>query len=311
MAIIFGGIKLVLLFIALAWSANFSVKHIKYLGSIFKIRLFAFGILLGLVTSLPELSLGINATLDKVAELSVGNLIGGIIVMLGLILGASLLLNRKVETDGSLASLLPIVIGIFSIIIFGMDGKYGLFDGLAMIVIYLLLILNLYRLNHFGNHVNIEIVDTNKIGKSIILVIAGIICLLISSHWIVSTTIDLLSYIPVSQLLMGLIIFSIGTNLPEISIAITSWHKKSSELSLSHLLSSSFTNILIIGILAFFRPITFEANAVFWTSAIFLGVILILFTLFYYSGKQLNRQEGAVLLFGYILFIVANFWLHR
>jgi len=161
MPIIFDALKILLLFIALGWSADFAVKNIKYLGAVLKIRLFAFGILLGLITSLPELSLGINATIDRATALSVGNLLGGIIVMLGLILGASLLLNRKITTDGRLASLIPTVLVIFSPILLGIDGKYSLSDGIAMIGLYVGLIFYLYRLNHFSNHKHIEIYCRN------------------------------------------------------------------------------------------------------------------------------------------------------
>jgi len=299
-------LTLLFLFIALGWSANFAVKNIKYLGAVLKIRLFVFGILLGLITSLPELSLGINATIDNATALSVGNLLGGIIVMLGLILGASLLLNRKIVTDGRLASLIPTVLVIFSPVLLGVDGRYGFFDGLAMIGLYAGLIFYLYRLNHFGDHKHIEITDSNRGSKSIILVVVGIIGILIASHWIVAITLDLLNYIQISQLVIGLVVFSIVTNLPEISIAITSRRKKSSELSLSHLLSSSFTNVLVLGILALIRPIIFDTNSAFWIVALFLGIILILFTYFYHSGKKMDRREGAILLAGYILFITVN-----
>ncbi|MFA5184750.1 MAG: hypothetical protein WC456_04480 [Patescibacteria group bacterium] len=301
-------LRLLLLFIVLGWSANFAVKNIKYLGVILKIRLFAFGILLGLVTSLPELSLGINATIDRVAALSVGNLLGGVIVMLGLILGVSLLINRKIDTDGRLAALIPTVLVIFCPVLFGLDGRYGLFDGLMMIIIYASLIFYLYHLNHFNNHKNIEITDSDRIGKAIILTIAGIIGVLIASHWIVEITLDLLNYIQVSKFVIGLLFFSIGTNLPEISIAITSWHKKSSELSLSHLLSSSFTNVLILGILAFIRPITFAAGPAFWIMAVSLGLMLALFAYFYHSDKKMDWREGAVLVAGYIIFIIVSIY---
>ncbi|PKL72098.1 hypothetical protein CVV26_03015 [Candidatus Kuenenbacteria bacterium HGW-Kuenenbacteria-1] len=309
MPILFDSLMLLFLFVALGWSANFAVKNIKYLGAVLKIRLFAFGILLGIITSLPELSLGINATIDQATTLSVGNLLGGVIVMLGLILGISLLLNRKIKTDGRLSSLIPTVLVIFSPILFGIDGKYGLFDGLIMVGLYLGLIFYLFRLNHFSNHVYIKIVDKNKVIKSTIFAIASVIGILIASHWIVKITLDLLNYIQVSQLVIGLIIFSIGTNLPEISVAITSWRKKSSELSLSHLLSSSFTNVLVLGILALLRPIIFDTNLAYWIVALFLGVILVLFTNFYYSDKKMDRREGAILFAGYVLFIIVNFYL--
>jgi len=309
MSILFDALKLLSLFIALGWAANFTVKNIKYLGAVLKVRLFAFGILLGLITSLPELSVGINATIDRATALSVGNLLGGVIVMLGLILGVSLLLNKKIATDGRLASLIPTVLVIFSPILFGVDGKYGLLDGLAMIGLYVGLIFYLYHLNHFSNHKHIEITNSNRVGKSIVLAIVGIIGVLVASHWIIGITLDLLNYIQVSQLVIGLVVFSIGTNLPEISIAITSWRKKSSELSLSHLLSSSFTNVLVLGVLALLRPIIFDTNSAFWIVAIFLGVILTLFAYFYHSGKKMDRREGLILLIAYVLFVTLNIYL--
>lgn len=308
MPILFDALKLLLLFIALGWSADFAVKNIKYLGVVLKIRLFTFGILLGLITSLPELSLGINATIDQATALSVGNLLGGVIVILGLILGTSLILNRKIATDGRLLPLVPTVLVIFSPIFFGVDGKFSLIDGLVMVGLYVGLIFYLYSLNHFSNNKHIEITDSNRVGKSIVFAIAGIIGIIIASHWIVGITLDLLNYIQVSQLVVGLMVFSIGTNLPEISIAITSWRKKSSELSLSHLLSSSFTNVLILGILAIIRPIIFDTNSAFWIVALFLGIILILFAYFYHSGKKMDRREGVILLVGYILFIAVNIY---
>jgi len=306
MMILLDSLKLLLLFISLGWSANLAVKNINYLGSVLKIRLFAFGILLGLITSLPEISLGINATIDQAVSLSVGNLFGGIIVMLGLILGTSLILNRTVATDGRLASLIPTVLVIFSPVLFGFDGKFDLFEGLVMVGLYVGLIFYLYHLNHFSINKHIEITDGSRVGKSIIFTIAGILGVIVSSHWVVEITLDLLKYIQVSQLVIGVVVFSIGTNLPEISIAITSWRKKSSELSLSHLLSSSFTNVLVFGVLALLRPIIFDTNSAFWIVAVFLGVILVLFSYFYYSGKKMDRREGIILLAVYIMFILVN-----
>ncbi len=305
MPILLDLLLLLILFIALGWAANFTVNNIKYIGATLKIRLFAFGILLGLISNLPELFLGINATVNDVATVSVGNLIGGIIFRLGLILGAGLLIHKKIITDGCLKFLIPTILVIFSPIMLGVDGKYGFFDGLLMVSLYIGLIFYLYHLNHFGHHHIIK-KDDNHIAKSFLIAFIGIIITLITSHWIVKITLDLLNYVKVSQLLIGLIVFSIGTNLPEISIAFTSWRKKSPELSLSVLLSSTFTNVLVLGTLTIIQPIIFDTSLVFWTSALFSSIILILFTYFYYSGKKMDRREGAILLAGYILFIMVN-----
>ncbi len=112
--------------------------------------------------------------------------------------------------------------------------------------------------------------------------------------------------INISKLFVGLVIFSIGTNLPEISIALASWRKKSSELSLSHLVSSSFTNVLLLGLLASFNTINFQVNISYWLVAIFMFLLLILFSIFYYTGKKLSRNEGFILVFIYLLFLVSS-----
>lgn len=306
MAVLSDLLSLLFLFVVLGWAADLAVKNVKYIGAVLKIRLFAFGILLGFITTLPELSLGVNATINQAIALSVGNLLGGIIVILGLILGASLLLSRNINTDGRLASLIPAVLVIFSPVVFGIDGEYGLFDGLAMAGLYAGLIFYLYRLNHFSNHEHVEITDRNKTTKSVIFAAIGIIGIIAASHWIVEMTLDLLDYVLVSQLVVGLIVFAIGTNLPEISIAVISWRKRSPELSLSHLLSSAFTNVLVLGVLASLRPIAFSVDSAYWITALFLGAILALFTYFYHSDKEMSWREGAILLAMYILFMATN-----
>ena len=307
MSILIDSLLLLILFAILGVAADFTVRNIKYITSVLKIRLFAFGILLGLITTLPELSVGINSTLDNAASLSVGNLLGGIMVIFGLILGVSLILNWEVSSEDGIKILIPEIAFIFSPILLGLDGKYGLLDGLVMIVLYLGLIFYLYRANHVFNLPNLNIINKNKIAKAAFISIIGVITILLSSHWIVKTTLDLLNYINVSKLVVGVLFFAIGTNLPEITITIASWRKKTSELCLSHLLSSAFANILILGILASIKPITFIIGPAFWLLAIFMALILLLFLLFYFSGKKMNRREGFMLLSIYILFVIANF----
>ncbi|MFH1583090.1 MAG: hypothetical protein ABIB72_02100 [Candidatus Falkowbacteria bacterium] len=311
MPILIDSLLLIFLFAVLGVAANLAVKNIKYITSVLKIRLFAFGILLGLITSLPELSVGINATVDKVASLSVGNLLGGIMVIFGLILGVSLILNRQIATSGNIKTLIPGVAVIFSPVLFGLDGSYGLLDGLAMICLYLGLIFYLYRANHSFGIPHINIINKNKITKAAFISMVGIIVILLASHWIVKITLDLLNYINVSKLVIGVLVFAIGTNLPEITITIASWRKKTSELSLSLLLSSAFTNVLILGILASIRPIAFTVGPAYLALAIFMALILSSFLFFYHSNKKMDRREGLILLLIYILFVGINFWIAK
>lgn len=302
-------ILLLLLFGLLGLAANFVVKKIKYIASALKVKVFVFGVLLGIVTTLPELSVGLNTTLDDVSGLSAGNILGGIIVILGLVLGSSLVLNRKTITDGNLKTLLPQVIIIFLPILFGLDGRFGLLDGLLMVGLYFALIYHLYLANHSFMSEGLVVIEKNKVSKAILLSVVGIISVLLISHWVVRVAGNLLQGWDISKLMFGLIIFSLGTNLPEISIALMSWRKKASELSLSYLLSSSLANVLVLGILAVLRPIAITIGPAYYVLAISIFIILALFLFFYRSDKEMSRFEGLILLSVYLLFLFANFWL--
>ncbi len=308
MTIIFDGLLLFLLFLLLGILADFLVENVTHIGKALRIRIFTFGILLGLVTTLPELFLGIKASIDQVGALSVGNILGGVVVILGLVLGMSLILHREILTHSKLSSLLPMIFVIFSPILFGLDGSFGLFDGISMIGLYLGLIFYLYQKNHFGNSFGFGIVNRNTLNKALFLSVSSIIGILITSHFIVERTLHLLESIDVNEFIIGLLVFSFGTNLSEIIIAITSWKKKVFDLSLSHILSSTFTHVLVLGILAVFQPIYFKIDVNYWVTAFFLGITLLLFAYFYHSDKKMERREGWILVCVYFLFILTSFY---
>lgn len=302
---------LVILFIFLALAADLVVKNVSYLAKVLQIRLFALGIILAIITTLPELSVGINASREGIAGLSVGNILGGVVVIFGLVLGLSLLFNRQVETDGELKSIVPQIAIIFLPLILGSDGVFSLLDGLILILAYLALVYYLYRTSrHFLNFgEGIAILEKKKILRAAFFSLVGIILVLLVSGQIVEVTTKILERWQVSRLVVGLLIFSVGTNLPEISIALTSWRKKASELSLSYLLSSAVANVLVLGVLSIINPLVFKINYSYYSLVLFLAVILSLLVIFYRSHKRLDRAEGAVLFLFYLLFLAVNFYL--
>jgi len=300
---------LLLLFILLGLSADWAVENIKIIATALRIRLFVFGILLGLITTLPELALGINAIINDISIISIGNILGGVIVMLCFILGGTLLFGREIETDGRLQFVLPASVVIFSPIILGLDGFYSTYDGLIMVLLYLGLIFYLYKINHSYKSLAKKNITEKKISKAFLLSILSIVGILFISHYIIKLTTELLNYFKISQLFIGLIVFSIGTNLPEITIVLASWRKKASDLSLSLLFSSAFTNILVLGILTTISPIVFNLNLHFWLLAIFLLFTLILFIIFYHSDKKLDKKEGLILFLVYLLFLIFNLFI--
>ena len=103
--------------------------------------------------------------------------------------------------------------------------------------------------------------------------------------------------------LVGLIAFSFGTNLPELTVTIRSWRRHIRDLSMSTLIGSALTNGLTIGAFALMTPILITINysylALFVGNIVLLGVL----SLFYQSGKSFTRAEGVTLIALYVLTI--------
>lgn len=299
-------IVLIILFLILGASAHFTVKNIQLISRKLGIKIFALGIILGIITSLPEMILGINASIKNIPNVSVGNLFGGIMILFGIILGISLVLNRKIKTDGNIFQLLPQVLFIFFPLLLGLDGKFSRIDGFIILITYILLLFYLYKRNKNTQNIKVTLIKKQEILKSIFIIMISVTTLILISNIIIKISSDLLYKINITPLVMGLLLFSIGTNLPEIMITLTSWRKKDTELPLSHITGSAIANIMILGLICTFKPIFINIDVSYIMLMIFITLILTLVIIFYKTGKSLNKIEGLFLILLYILFVYFN-----
>lgn len=307
MSIFLNVLILLALFALLGIAADLAVNNIRFIAQSLKLKLFALGIILGLFTTLPELAVGINANIEGAGALSVGNIMGGIVVLIGLILGTSLILNKKIDTSESLKTIFPASLVILSPFVLGANGNLTALDGFIMVALYAALIFYIYHQNRDKNlDGSLAIIDKGKVGKAIVLALFGVIAVMMLSHFIVQITLALLANSNLSKLFIGVIIFAIGTNLPEISISLSAWRKKSGDLSLSHLLSSAFTNIFVLGSLAILSPISFKTDLVYYVLVFFVTLMIVLLFIFARTDKKLSRKEGLAMLIVYIIFVIIN-----
>ena len=313
MAVFINCLLLLVLFWLLGVAANIAVNNIKRLAAILKLRFFAVGVLMAIATTLPELAIGVHASLNNVTTISVGNLLGGIPLIFGAILGIGLILNRKISTAQETRSIIPEIIVIFSPILLGLNGKYGTWDGIIIIGLYLAVLFYIARgrLSKQSMEETQEEMQYYSTIRILSLSLIGLGLIVLLSSWILLTTTSLLKQLQISELILGIVVFSIGTNLPEFTIVVASWYKKVPELSLDYLIGSALANVLVLGILALLRPIEFAVDYSFIVLGAFLGIMLVLFIIFYRSDKEMDRQEGFVLFGVYVLFLVVNFIIIR
>lgn len=305
MEIVVSLIAIAILFYILGKSADLVVINTRNIGERFGIKIFFLGLMLGFLTSLPEFSIGINALAKNIVNISFGNLIGGIFVLLGFVLGLGLVLNRKIATDGRLSTILPGVFLLLLPILLGADGAISTLDGVVLILGYLFVIYHAYKQEKQRAQQKHQITTTKKeLIKTFFFLIIGLASVIVVSNLIINISLSLLERWNISKLLVGVLFFSVGTNLPEIIVTIRSWRQHTKELSLSNIYGSALANTFIIGLLSSINPITITINGSYLVVAVFMLFLLGAFAYFYESGRELTKREGIILFSLYFVFII-------
>lgn len=302
-------LTLIALFFLLGKSADFLIDGIRVLGARLKIKTIYLGFVLGFLTTLPELFIGIHAISKDAGEIAFGNLIGGVIVLLGFVMGLNVILQNNIKIIDGLKKSFLVLMGLYLILplIFILDGSINFLEGIALIIFYVALISFWLQKRTRGRHEKID--ENANYKRAVIFAIFGIVGIIIFSRFIISVALLLLEGLNISKLMMGIIVFSIGTNLPEIIVVFESWRKKVKNIALGNLLGSATTNIFIIGTLSLVKPFsTIISPGFFVFSAIFI-LIIALFIYFARTKQTLHQWEGAFLVGTYLLFLIFEFLL--
>nr|HPL22626.1 hypothetical protein [bacterium] len=162
---------------------------------------------------------------------------------------------------------------------------------------------SLYRVVYSFKNIKLRRLLVNR---HLWLGVFGFLLISFSSQLIINFSSELLQRWGWPPLLVGVLIFSIGTNLPEITVTMRALIKKAGALSISHLIGSAVSNVLIIGILLQFGRIPTKPALSFGLSA---GTILVtsgLFLIFYKTDKCFHRWEGVTLLAVYLIFLASQ-----
>lgn len=268
-------------------------------------------IILGIVTSMPEFFVGINSALDKNPQLSLGNVLGATVVLLALVSGATAFFSGRVVFSSWLTKkefFLMISIILLPILLF-YDLVLSRFDALIIICAYSLYLYYVYSSSHKIDHQDQKIetqVEEHKLERSAFFLLMGIIGIFVSSRIAVNSAIFLGNVLKIQVLILGILIFSIGTNLPEIVLTFTGLRDKQRTIAMGNILGSATTNSLVLAVTSLISPIQIKDLETFAVSAFFFVGTVLTFFFIVKSKSDISKSEGAVLLGIYILFVIAE-----
>lgn len=268
--------------------------------------------ILGLATTTPELFVGLNSAVDKHPELSLGNLIGASIVLLSLVIGLNAIIKKEIRFIESFhrRDMWFTSFVIFSPALFIFDGTLSRIDGLALISIYIIFYIVMNRRQTFTEHIGETLANHHPHFLSITALLGlGILGLILGAKLMVEAA-QLISYqLQLPLVLVGLIMISIGTNLPELTVLYKSVTSRHNQLGMGDFLGSAAANSPVLGLIALFTPISFEAPLKVYFSMGMLFVVLITFNAFYSIDKKISRNEGVALVAIYSFFLFSELFL--
>lgn len=313
MQIIFDFTLFVLSLLIVARGARLAVKYAPLLAlSLGMSGFMASFLLIGVVSVFPELAIAVISGWQGVPTLGLGTIFGSNVADLTLVLGIAALFAGKglaVKSD-FLKDDLILIAPLLLPLVFGLDGEFSRLDGATLITAGLIVFFFLYQRNRRSSLGELSSLTNQKLLRAVFLFMLGLAALTGGAYAtvIVAERISRLLLLP--EVLIGISFITLGTLIPELTFSIKAAREKEGELVLGDILGIVITDItLVLGVMAFFSPFSFDPRLISVTGFAMVFAALISLN-FMKSGRLLSKNEGVILVLLYIFFLAVVFSLH-
>ena len=304
----------------LYYGAEYLVTGSSRLALSFGIRPLIIGLtVVAFATSMPELMVSLMAAVKGSASMATGNIIGSNIANVGLILGAAALVSPLVVARTTLRREIPMMVAA-SLVAYLMawDGDLGFVNGLLLFLSLLAFLLYCIKtarrpvgLDATGAIEEVVAEETSHRGRSLILVLLGIVGLGVGAELMVRGAVMIATLLGVSELVIGLTVVALGTSLPELAASMMSASKGQMDMSVGNVIGSNIFNVLfVLGLCPMIRPLQIEPRILridFPVMLLFFFFLILLLSLAQ-PRLTLGRWRGLLLLSGYGIFTIAQFF---
>ncbi len=297
------------------WSgAGLIISAVEKASKMLKISTFALSFfVLGLLTSIPELAVGITSVVEGDPQIFVGNLLGGVVVMFLLIIPLLAVFGNGINLSHSMdsRSLLATMIVTIAPALLVADKRVGTFEAILMILLYISTLYMVQRKQNIVEKIESLQASLQNDGRvhiiNLLKILGGLVLVFIGSEYIVKETLYFSGLLSISPFLISIVVLSLGTNLPELLLAVRGIKKHKKDVAFGDYIGSASANTLLFGGLVFMNggKVVVENN--FIQSLVFILIALICFYFFARSKNTISRKEGIILLVIYVCFLAIEF----
>jgi len=297
-----------IMFRAANWLVQGVSKVAQYLQwSEFVIAFF----IMAIAGSLPNLFVGLSSIAHGIPELSFGDIIGNSVVDLTLVAALAVLVGSDLLAEGKLvqtSAFLTISIALLPLLLI-LDGELGRGDGIALIIIFfgyaawMFSKRKYYQQTLDENH-KPPLKQFRNFMVGFLQIIVGGALLLAAAEGIVTSANFFAQEFSLPIALIGLLGLGLMSALPEIYFAIAAARKGKSWIILGELTGSVIIlTTLVLGIIAFIKPIVIEDFSPFAFARFFMILAALFFLIFIRTGRRITKKEALILIALYIAFV--------
>jgi len=306
--------------IVLVYSSNWLIQGSVKLSFLFKLTpLFIGAVVVAFGTSAPEAGVGIMAALRNQKAIALGNIIGSNIANIGLIMGLCVFF-RPMNIDKSVFKREGPFMLFSAVLLYVLswDLVLNYIDGIVFIACFLVFCLMSYRqakksfdssqLKAFTLKKRLQNTDSCLLALGVVLL--SLIGVVLGADLMVKGGVAVAGIFGISPWIIGIVVFAVGTSLPELAASLTASVKKVPSISAGNILGSNIFNILLVlGVVSLIRPINIEPSVLSFEMPVLLAFSFAFFIIMR-TGYRISRREGLLIFSGYMAFITALVFKH-
>lgn len=301
-------------FVLLLFGAEYLVRGAVSLARRLKVTPMIIGMtIVAYGTTSPELVVSLQAALDGLPGISVGNVVGSNIANILLILGLSAVIYPIVTNGKALYRDAAMMMGsalLFTALAY--SGRIERWQGMLMVGI--LIAFSFYAFSverrkgksaeqseEFKEAPQATWLALLSVGGGIVAVVAG-------ARLLVSAAVTTATALGVGEEVIGLTIVAVGTSLPELATAVVAAMRRHSEVAVGNIMGAGMYNLLaIMGLVGSVAPVTIPQQILAFDIWLMLAVTAILLAFLLLRGG-LSRPVGALFLCGFVAYTALQYY---
>lgn len=217
----------------------------------------------GFGTSLPELVVSVQATVDGYPDLILGNVVGSNIANVLLVGGASALVHPLLHDDEEVHRNVALMgVSVVAFALFAATGPIGRIQGAILFGGFVVMMAASARSTVRARRdadpsipLDWVLGIPSRLGLIAVFIVLGIVWLPLGASLLVDSAVAIAVELEIPETVVGLTILAVGTSLPELTTTILAAMEERSDVAIGAIVGSNTFNVLaIMGITASISP---------------------------------------------------------